>query len=468
MFQSYTRKFLNKHASKGAPLLFVLGLLLIVLVPAVYPKENFIDENAITVYRVPVFTSSNSELLGNAEVPLGTRVVRGRRSVGSEALAVYVNAVSEPSVRLANHLISILRERENMACDTHFYFFNDTQENWPIPDSFVRAALVINVTSFETNSLCFSVFGANGMQPNQDLFNLAVVVAERWGFAIDVLCQNQYTSFSTTRSRYHHYYLALQTALVAPLDYKPWYKMRSHGISVLAVSTGGSAHGTTASHAHNMASAFEQIIATLSYLHERFHHSTSIWIPLSVKTYVEYDVVQFGTISLVASLLSSAYSIYEAEGLNISPCAILICATAVVPILLKQFGTVGFIVSGGVLSGVLAAFALDLSWLAINAVVLCLLIILQPAAGLVLGSGAALQLLFLHVKSRKRDLLLLGTVTSWLVLFFFTEVLKVKLFDTETTAGLYFSFLLYPNALWVSSRFIRCVAGVRGGLVSIK
>ncbi|EAN77453.1 GPI transamidase component GAA1 [Trypanosoma brucei brucei TREU927] len=460
MLQAGTKKFLREYGSTCAPLFLALGVCLICCLPAACPKENFIDENAISVSRVPVITGMLGELHMDTRISQYTRVVRGRRSVGSESIAVYVNAAFESSVVLANHLIYVLREKENMACDTNFYFFNDTSKDWPIPDSFVRAAIVINVTSFHTNNLCFNVFGANGMQPNQDLFNLAVAIAEKWRFNIDVLCQNPYISFSTSRPIYEHYFLALQTALVAPLRYQPWYKMRSRGISLLAISTEKSERRTKSSYGYNMAAAHEQLIATLSYLHERFHHSTSVWIPLSVDQYVEYDVIQFATILFVASLLSTCYSIYEVEGFSFSPCAALVSATGLAALVSTlNFGTAGFFVSSGVLTVGLGAFSWDMSWGAINAVVLCLLIILQPVAGLVMGFGATLQLQFIHVRCRKWHVLLIGAILSWIVLVALTEVMKAKLFDTETTAGVYFSFFLYPNALWISSRLIRSTLG---------
>ncbi|KAH8616547.1 putative Gaa1 like GPI transamidase component [Trypanosoma vivax] len=458
MYESHTQLFLKQHASKGTPVLVLAGILLIALVPAVVPKDTFIDENAINVYSVPVVTPRQVKLRPNKTIPSTHRVVRGRRSVGSEAIAVYIDAASESSVILANHLISALLKRENMACDTHFYFVKGDAEVWPIPDIFVRAALVLNVSSLTAGDLCFGVYGQNGMQPNQDLLNLAVMLAGKYNLEADVLCQNPYAKYSTSRSKYYHYLLALQTALVAPQRPAPWHGFRSHGISLLSISTPESGAEDGAFSENTIVSALEQILATLSYLHERFHHSTSVWVPLSPAQYVEYDILQFGIMAMAASLLSTCYSIFECEGLHLTPCASLVCLTAIVArFATEQLGSSGFIMSSIFMTVALSTFAWDMSWLAINTVVMGLLIILQPVAGLVIGTGVALQLMFLHVKCRKFLVLFVGAISSWAVLYFLVHIVHLEMFDLKTTAGIYLTFFAYPNAVWLSSRLARSV-----------
>ncbi|ORC84149.1 putative GPI transamidase component GAA1 [Trypanosoma theileri] len=454
---------LEKRGGHIAPFLLLVGLILIGGIPAIKPRRNFIDESAVSIGEIPVLISLSDMSHPDTTVHQSHRIVHGRRSVGSEIIAIYVNKAEKASVILGNALIAVLRKRENMACDTHFYFVANTDKDWPIPNSFVRSALVINVSSLNTRNLCFGVYGKNGMQPNQDLFNVAVSMAKEWGLKVDVLCQNPYTTYSLSRSMYEHYITALQTALIAPQYPQPWHSFRSHGISSLSISTVKSDENYNRSDAFSMVAMLEQIIATLSYLDERFHHSTSVWVPLSVTHYIEYDIAQFGIMLLVASLLSTGYSIYKVKGLNLSPYVMIIWITPfIVSIATEWFETLGFFLSSILLLIILSTFDWDLSWLTINAVVLCLLIILQPAAGLIMGSGVALQLLFLHVKCQNVMLLALGSLCSWAIFFYFVHVLNLRGYDIHTTGGIYLSFFVYPNALWVSSRLIRSIVYYKG------
>ncbi|RNF12159.1 putative GPI transamidase component GAA1 [Trypanosoma conorhini] len=458
MFRDRVGRGIKNHAANAAPFLLLAGLLLIAALPALKPRQNFIDESAVNVGRIPVLITSSDVAHRDATIHQYHRIVHGRRSVGSETIAVYVNAAEKSSVILVNFLIRALQRKENMACDTHVYFVNESASRWPIPDSFVRAALFINVSSLNTHNLCFGVYGRNGMQPNQDLLNLAVSIAQDWLFHVDVLCQNPYIAYSATRSKYEHYFDALQTALVAPQRPQPWYSFRSHGISLLAIGTDESNGLYDASVAYRVAALHEQLIGTLSYLDERFHHSTSVWVPLSVTEYVEYDIAQFGIILLVASLLSVGYSIYEVEGLSFSPGVMLILVAPFLDsVAARWFGVGGMCLCSGLLMIAWSACAWDLSWLTVNAVMLCLLIILQPAAGLFVGSGVAVQLAFLHVKCRKLLTLLLGALSSWAVFYLFVGMLNIQYDDKGTIGGIYISFFVYPNALWVSSRLIRFV-----------
>ncbi|KAH9597727.1 GPI transamidase component Gaa1 [Trypanosoma melophagium] len=456
-------EILEQHGGNIAPFLLLVGLILIGGIPAIKPRRNFIDESAINVRSIPVLVSLSDVSHPDTTVHQSYRIVHGRRSVGSEIIAIYVNKDEKASVVLGNALITVLRKRENMACDTHFYFVSGTDKEWPIPSLFVRSALIINISSLNTRKLCFGVYGKNGMQPNQDLLNLAVSMAKEWGLKVDILCQNPYTTYSLSRSIYDHYVTALQTALIAPQYPQAWHIFRSHGISSLSISTVKSDNGYDSTDAYSIAAMLEQIIATLSYLDERFHHSTSVWVPLSVKHYVEYDIAQFGIILLVASLLSTGYSIYKVKGLRLSPFVMMIW---VIPLLVsiatEWYKTLGFVLGSILMLLILSLYEWDLSWLTINAVVLCLLIILQPAAGLIMGSGVALQLLFLHVKYQSIALLTLGSLCSWAILFYFVQVLNLRGYDINTTGGIYLSFFVYPNALWVSSRLIRSIVYFRG------
>ncbi|EAN86381.1 GPI transamidase component GAA1, putative [Trypanosoma cruzi] len=458
MFRERVASVVKKHASNIAPFLLLAGVLLIVAIPAVKPRKNFIDESAVNVDGIPVLITSSDASHHDATIHQYHRIVHGHRSVGSESIAVYVNTVENSSIILANFLIRSLQKKNNMACETHFYFVNGSTLHWPIPNSFVRAALFINVSSLKTRNLCFSVYGKNGMQPNQDLFNVAVAMAREWNLNVDILCQNPHIPYSVTRSKYEHYLAALQTAVIAPQNPQPWYFFRSNGISMLAIGTEKSDGLYEVSVAHHIAAMHEQLIGTLSYLDERFHHSTSVWVPLSVTEYVEYDIAQFGIILLVASLLSVGYSIYELEGLSLSPRVVLIFLA---PVLAsganKFFGVWGSFVCSIFLTIAWSVCAWELSWLTINAVMLCLLIILQPATGLLVGSGVAVQLFFLHVKCQKPPFLFLGTFFAWAVLYYFIVMLKIRHDDMNTIGGIYLSFFVYPNALWVTSRLIRSV-----------
>ncbi|KEG11977.1 putative GPI transamidase component GAA1 [Trypanosoma grayi] len=449
-------KGLKSHAASAAPLFLVAGILLIGSIPILKPKRNFIDESAVNVGNIPVLVTPFDASRYDTKVLQDHRIVHGRRSVGAETIAVYVNTAEKSSIVLANNLMDVLRRRESMACDVDFYFVNSSAPHWPIPSAFVRSAVAINISSLNTHKLCFGVYGKNGMQPNQDLFNVAAAIGIQRGFQIDLLCQNPYIKYFVERSRYQHYLAALQTALVAPQSPLAWYNFRSHGISLLSISTAETDGSREASNAYSLAALHEQIIATLSYLDERFHHSTSVWVPLSVNEYVEHDVAQFGIILLVASLLSTGYSIYEVKGLSLSPCVALIFVAPVFASSATEWlGISGFLLSSSFMIIAWSVCEWDLSWLTVNAVVLCLLIILQPAAGLLIGSGTAIQLVFLHVKYQRPLVLLLGFLCSWAVLYCFVEVLNIKVCDTKTIGGIYLSFFGYPNALWVSSRLIR-------------
>ncbi|RNF01880.1 putative GPI transamidase component GAA1 [Trypanosoma rangeli] len=458
MLRDRIMREMRHHAANAAPFLLLAGLFLIVALPAVKPRHNFVDESAVNIGRIPILITSSDVTHRDATIHQYHRVVRGHRSVGSETIAVYVNAAERSSVILANLIILALQRRENMACDTHIYFVNESTSHWPIPDTFVRAALFINVSSLNTHNLCFGVYGKNGMQPNQDLLNVAVTIAQEWFLHVDLLCQHPHISYSATRSKYEHYFAALQTALLAPQRPQPWYSFRTHGISLLAIGTDKSNGLYDASVAYRVAALHDQLIGTLSYLDERFHHSTSVWVPLSATEYVEYDIAQFGIILLVASLLSVGYSIYEVEGLSLSPCVALILVAPFLALnATKLFGHWGMVLCSGLFVIAWSACSWDLSWLTVNAIMLCLLIMLQPGAGLLVGSGVSVQLAFLHVKFQRPLTLLLGTLASWAVFHFCVGVLNIQHDDMDTIGGIYLFFFVYPNALWVSSRLVRCV-----------
>lgn len=449
----------QKHGGHVAPLLWLIGVTMLLLLPIVKPRKTFIDENAVGHMHPLVELKAPLASDLNRNVRWEQRLVRGKRSPGSEVVAVYVNTEYDASVIVANLLIDALRDRDGLGCDVQFFFGDDHGEEWTVPQLYTRSALVLNVSSLSHPFLCIDFYGSNGIQPNQDLVNSAVQHALRDGFDVSLLCQKP-DAPTHPNSRLKHYIYSLEDAIQVPLNPHKWQSVPLSSISTIAFSTQpGYSHAVTGretTFAWRLAQLVLEEIISLNGLEERFHHSTFVWVSVDNYRYVEFDIAQFCIILYAASILSTGYCIYQRTGITLSPFVAVLAALPFIGSLAQQYGgDFGFAAAS--LAFALAVFPLP--WTAfvvsINGVALCLLLIVQPATGLLAGAGSSLQILFLHPFFYGRLRLLIATGTAWCVYLFFARHLGIPLSGVGSFSEVFVNYCIYPNAVWVTSRLAR-------------
>lgn len=453
------------HGGKLGPLFLLLGIAMLCLLPLYQSRPAKVDENAIG-HMHPMYSFGHIEQYLVPTVSQPQRLVRGRRSPGSEIVAVYVNTDAAASVAVANALIEVLRSKDNLACDVQFYFVK-AAEAWPVPHSYTRAALVLNVSSLYSNFLCFNTLGSNGIQPNQDYPTVALQRASHLQFRTSLLCQKSGTLREEALGSFWTYWAYLEASLQLASHPQPWHQIPTHSINTIALSTdplygSGSAKGNN-NGPHKLVDLVLQIIVALNGLEEKFHHSTFVWLPVSVRSYVEYDAAQFCIILFVASIFSTAYGEYQVSGITITPRFVALLGTPVAAAVAFQVaGWPGMAVASAfsvfVLCLVLPSRAVTSGvWLSFNAIALCLLIILQPACGLVAGCAAAMQVIFVHPQPRAWPLALVATVVVWALCMYFVCYLEMPLLGLDSISELFVSFVVYPNAVWMTSRLLSSV-----------
>ncbi|GET88460.1 GPI transamidase component GAA1, putative [Leishmania tarentolae] len=448
------------HGGKLAPFFLLLGIGMLCLLPVLHSQKIYIDENAVGQMRPSVKTGPVTAYL-DPTVHWPQRLVRGRRSPGSEIVAVYVNIDYPASVSLANALIEVIRHRKTLACDVQFYFVNSTEE-WPVPKAYTRAALVLNLSTLYNQHVCIDTLGENGIQPNQDYTNSALQFFTANGFVPSYLCQRRHRSTDDPRFGFWHYWAYLETSLQLSTRPQPWHTIPTHSINTIAISSDPSySEDSTLSDSQlpdKFARLVMQIIVSLNGLEEKFHHSTFVWLPVSPWIYVEYDHAQFCTILFVASIFSTAYSDYQLSDVSITPLGLTLLVTPVAAA--AAFQVAGWWAVAAVSVALSMLFRLFMAYVhsgvlfGFNAIVLCLMIILQPACGLVAGAAAAIQVFFLQEALRNRFAIVVGTVVSSALVYYFIYHLQLPLIGVGGISELFVSFVIYPNAVWSGSRLL--------------
>ncbi|KAG5506209.1 hypothetical protein GH5_05896 [Leishmania sp. Ghana 2012 LV757] len=448
------------HGGKLAPLFLALGISMLLLLPVLRTRKIYIDENAVGQMHPSAEAGSVTAYL-DPTVRWPRRLVRGRRSPGSEIVAVYVNTDYSASVSLANALIEVVRLRKSLACDVQFYFVKSSEE-WPVPQAYTRAALVLNVSTLYSRHICIDTLGSNGIQPNQDYTNSAAQFAKWNGFSPSYLCQQPRRSTDDVDAGFWYYWSYLEASLQLSARPQPWHILPTHSINTIAISSDPLYSASSAFRGRQVPDAFAtmllQIIVSLNGLEEKFHHSTFVWLPVSVWRYVEYDHAQFCIMLFVASIFSTAYSEYQLRGMDITP---LFTALLLTPVgAATAFRVAGWRAVAAASAAFSLLFRLFMShvssgmWLTFNAIALCLLIILQPACGLVAGAAASIQVFFTHSALQNRPAMAVGAAVSSTLAYYFMYHLRMPLFGVAGISELFVSFVIYPNALWIGSRFL--------------
>ncbi|KPA78410.1 putative mitochondrial hypothetical protein [Leptomonas pyrrhocoris] len=458
------RKFVfngaRHHGGKLGLLFLLLGIAMLCLLPILQSRVAKVDENAVG-HMYPQFTFGPIDQYLDPAVSQPQRLVRGRRSPGSEIVAVYVNTDYAAATAIANALIEVLRTKDNLACDVQFYFVNSTEE-WPIPHSYTRAAIVLNMSSMYSKYLCYDTLGSNGIQPNQDFPNAAVQHASHRSFIPSYLCQKPGGPPSKLQHPFWHYWSYLEASMQLASHPQRWHQIPTHSINTLTISTnpyyGESTARPNSDVPHNLVDLVLLIIISLNGLEEKFHHSTFVWLPVSLRRYVEYDAAQFCIVLFVASIFSTAYAEYQLRGITITPLFVgLLLTSAGASAAFHAAQWPGVAVASLLFAGVLRVVMPHTTsgmWLSFNAIALCLLIILQPECGLVAGCAAAIQVSFIHPALRNRFAMAMGTAVAWVLCYYFVCHLHMPLLGLASISELFVSFVVYPNAVWITSRFL--------------
>ncbi|KPI82977.1 putative GPI transamidase component GAA1 [Leptomonas seymouri] len=452
------------HGGKLSPLFLLLGIAMLCLLPILKPPIAKIDENAVG-HRSPQLTFGSIDKYLIPTVSQPQRLVRGRRSPGSEIVAVYVNTDYAAATAIANALIEVLRTRKNLACDVQFYFVNSTEE-WLIPHSYTRAAIVLNMSSMYNSYVCYDTLGSNGIQPNQDLPNVAAQHAFHLHIIPSFLCQRPGGSRANLQRPFWHYWSYLEASMQLAIHPQPWHAIPTHSINTLTISTNTYySEPSTKSGSkvpRKLVNLVLLIIDSLNGLEEKFHHSTFVWLPVSLRQYVEYDVAQFCIVLFVASIFSTAYAEYQRRGITITPLFVGLLFTPVgASVAFHAAQWLGVAVASLLFAGVFRVVmphATSGMWMSFNAIALCLLIILQPACGLVAGCAVAIQVSFIHPALFKSFPMAVGAVVSWALCSYFVYHLQLPLLGLASISELFISFVVYPNAVWITSRFMCTVA----------
>ncbi|KAG5505842.1 hypothetical protein JKF63_05178 [Porcisia hertigi] len=459
MLRRYAYTGARRHGGSLAPLFLFLGIAMLCLLPLLLTRKTFIDENAIGHLNPRVSTVSVTHDL-EPTVRWPQRLVRGRRSPGSEIVALYVNTDYPASVSLANALIEVI-PHQNIACDVQFYFVNSSEE-WPLPQAYTRAALVLNVSTLYTRRICVDTISRNGIQPNQDYANMVADRARSQRFTVHYLCQHPHRSVGDVKAGFWYYWAYLEASLQISMRPQPWHKIPAHSISTIAISSNPLDVESPAIPGPRVPDALAttalQIIVSLSGLEEKFHHSTFVWLPVSPSRYVEYDHAQFCILLFVVSIFSTAYSEYQLRGVTITPMFVALLLTPVAAAAAFQVGGWGAVVAVSaalsLLFRLLMAHATSGMWLSFNAIAICLMIILQPACGLLAGAAASIQVFFTHAALHNRLAMAVGVVVSSVLTYYFVYHLRMPLCGVGGVSELFVSFVVYPNMVWVASRFL--------------
>lgn len=458
-----------------SPILLVIGLAILLALPSIQINHNFIDENAISHRAQHLASEVNASMLAqSAEIGSPSVLVRGLRSPGTEVVAIYVNTAAAASVQIANLLITNLRRATVFGCDILFYFVSDDEE-WPIPQSYARAALVLNISSLSSDRLCLDLYGKHGLQPNQDLPNTVLRAASHEHLLFSLLCQTNRWAADAELSALAYYLTSALNAMRLPLYPQRWHEIPTRGIATVAISTNpmlSHLPPRTATTSRNRGESVEtgvartlvsflvDTVSSLNSLEERFHHANFVYMPCSDSATVPFEVAQCSIFMFIGTIISTCYAWYQRDGFRFSPLVALAlgATTPVADQVYKAAGPYG-------LAAVSALFAIafhraewNTTWMSLNAAAIGLMEGLQPATGLLGGAAVAIQQLFFHPAMGNSLLLLaIGAAASWVLWGGFIFYAGLPMWSLDGVSLTFVSLLLYPNAVWVSARLVHSV-----------
>lgn len=456
MLREVAVKKLRIYGGMLAPVALVVGYLVVFLIPLTNVTKSFsIDENAIGQMQ-PSLPWIQVPALLDYRVPGPRRLVRGKRSAGAEVIAVYVNSDYNASVALANIMMNTLTGNEaGMGCDVMFFFVKGSQA-WPTTRSYTRAAIVVNVSSLYTHSICLDVLGHHGLQPNQDLFVTVLrhlsTVFRQW-----TLCQ---VPGADESNNLKYYIRMLEASVRLPFHPQPWHHIPTRGISTIGFSTNDNPIAVSAL-TRDLAAVLIGTVTSLNGLEEAFHHSSFVWIPVNRFFYIPFDIVQFGIFLFAGSMLSTGYYYYQ-KGAPLAPdtTAVMLVTTPVVYVAFTAAGLPGCVLLILALINHASRREVGLAWTGTNLIAIMMLEALQPFAGLLAGAGVATQIIFLHpLLSRSCSCIAFGTALSWLVYYYLTWHLEIPIWSANDVSDLYISLFALPNAVLVTSRLLRLHIG---------
>lgn len=382
------------------PLMMVATVFLLVL-PMVDERRIYISENNLKPYAAPMVTMSDlstpnpfGDVLlreqgrvmetndGAAtyaggrrrkEVSVGDAVVavRGQRSTGGCLMSILVNRDEPVSVEIAGALFTAFQRRRAtiLSGDLEFRFFSqkknntttsslrafpesrESRERYPTLEeaarrvpSEVEVAVVLDIADVtaDAGSLCFNVFGSDGVQPNMDIVNLMTMLGLRNGIEWDFLCQCPVSSSkrwlerfsSTVRAmfsslgatpvpqhatlvRLGHYVLSLVTASTtgaAPADGGASLRMRGMHPIVLSSHKSSKVAGhrfKQADASMPVISAIEGLVRGVNNLDERLHHSFPVYLHVSAQTFVDFEVAQHIIFVVLGAIASDVFLSFQ-------------------------------------------------------------------------------------------------------------------------------------------------------------
>ncbi|CCW62902.1 unnamed protein product [Phytomonas sp. EM1] len=453
---------LVRHSGMFSPFLLVAGLLLMLLLPMYASKDIFLDENNIKTVQPPAYFNKYIIATASSEIQWNQRLVRGLRSPGPDVIAVYVNSAYSESVKLGNIIIQHLLDRNDLSCDVWFYFVN-VSVKWPIPETYVKAALVLNFSSLQNPVECVDIYSKHGLRPNQDLANLAILWADWNSFRVSLICQTGRSPEFAEYGPLVYYIKSLEESMLVDNYPQPWHAISTRGIHTIALSSNPAyAYYDEDKVEQNSNVTLRyvtmtlQILLSISILDEKLHHATFGYIPTRFDRYVSFDIAQLVIFLFIASITSTAYRMHQLSNHNHYHFGMFLtlAMTPIAAAMYKYAGLPALAMATIFFAEAMKRMPVMLAWISANIVGLVLMIGLQPSTGILGGAAVALQLFFLHPMC-SNFILLPGVVISWVAYLYFTWYLGFPIWSTKTISSIFVSVFLYPNAVWVSSRFLR-------------
>ncbi|CCW70399.1 unnamed protein product [Phytomonas sp. Hart1] len=443
-----------------SPFLLVAGILIMVLLPTLASQRVTIHENAIGDVNPEFFISKRIASTALSEAPWSQRLVRSGRSPGTDRVVVYVNTAYSVSMRLSNILIEHLVFQKDLSCDVQFYFVNDSMK-WPIPEGYIRAALVLNISSSH-HKVCIDLYSKHGIRPNQDLPSIAILYSGAESLEVSLMCQSGRSLESSHHSPLMYFMKSLEESMLVDNHPQPWHPISTRGISIIALSSNplqassdadDVVEGISAGLLHH-SSMLLRMIQSLGRMEERFNHASWGYLPVSPTHFVSFDLAQLVLFLFIGSMVSTGYRLHQlhrpfGEGIStpaMAPIAGLVYNAAGLPGV--TLITLFFAERAGWKSGMGG-------WIAMNIIGLVLILGLQPSTGFLGGAAVALQLFFLHPLCFNLLGLVIGVGVSWGVFFYFTWYLGFPIWCTNSISSTFVSVFLYPNCVWVLSRLLR-------------
>lgn len=387
-------------------------------------RKRYFSENNLQPNLADFVAEMPAQMESSVASNPGMFVVEGSRATGTDKVLIAVGNETELSKKAAVALARAMAMQRFLSADVEFVIApREVLAEEVLKRSasgFFRAAVVLDVGCLQS-PLCIDTIGNEGLQPNLDIVNVLVSNLARVGVAADIMChewghhvplQRALTSFPVfdalqavaavinvrnpiTLRQYLGYFDYLLRS--ATHKYDPLLALRDRGIHTLVLRSKGNCN----EHHLVLARALESLLRSLNNLNERLHHSFFTWFPLDADTFVDYEMSQIVIVLGVATLISRAYRDMQEVGaptlLNIGLGLSMWPVTALLVAAQLPMAAVGIAAAGTL------GVALARGWrsvfvvaLYVNAVSLCLLMSIHPAAGKLFSVVAPLQLVLLR------------------------------------------------------------------------